>query len=311
MSNNKSKTKSNPIIKKVVKNTANVGDKIPVELVKDNRIQGGYLRGFLGSTTGVTREYILHHPIGVTHLEDDEWVISDPSDVPILLSRTKDPYGQKLADGKAKFLTDKAVEAKYLKLIEGGDLVYTKGKPTTRKAFFTELETEFQAREKPAGSNVKFDVQAALGTSTDDRARVETHIRKLFADMRGEADARFASNFVTCGGPRGDRPQVPLGWAKGLTPANLSDMLLKHGTEGPPRTVEPTESVGVAASVQMDFGGSVNTSSAGQPGQWCYLPRGLSKKVKKEVKLQLQQVKLLLEKETGEEYFFEVSHATS
>jgi hypothetical protein len=303
----KLKTQSSPVIKKAVVNTANPGEALPVKLVKGN-YAGDYVRVFLGSLSGIRREVILHHPIGITDLDGDEWVESEFSDLPLLLSRKDDPYKNKLAELRAGWLVSEAIASGYLKREPDGSVVYdVVSTTTTRKQFFDELKAEFIKNQRD--TKQKFDINVALAGSIDVRSGKEALIRKLFAEKAEEADAKFASAYLTCGGSRADRPQVPVKWAKNLTPQIVCDMLIKHGLDGPQITTD-VASVGVTASVAPPSTIAVSNTGKGTY-QWCFLPKDLKPETKRDAKKAFKELKDIFGAETGKDYIFSVQPVKS
>jgi hypothetical protein len=309
MSNNKAKSKgSQPIIKKIIKNTANVGEKLPVVLVKENRLND-YLRVFSGSPNGVSREFVLHHPIGITDLAVDDWVMSEPSDVPLLLSRAKDPNGQRIADAKAKWLTEKAIIANILRREGDGNIHYAVEDSSTRKEFFEELQLEFAKKQKADKTKNKFDLNTELDASDDPRAAKEAELRTLYAGLKTAVDARFASTYRTCGGSRGDHPQEALEWAKGLTLPVISDMLILHGTNGPQKKPAPVASAAIESS-NKSVPDSISTYSK-QHGQWCFIDNSIPADKRDNMKKTLRTLRENLKAVMKKDYTFTIAEASA
>jgi len=283
---------------------AKVGEAIPVTLVKENRMKD-YIRIFLGSLSGSRREAILHHPIGQTGLQESAWVMSDPSDIPLLLSRVDDPKKEAIRDLRANWILEKAVVAGHLKQDVDGTYVYAVGEPTTRSVFFAHLRSEWAAKQ-PKDQKGKFDLNSALAACVDPRNAAERGIRKLLADYAEEAERKFPSRYLTCGGSRGDRPQVAVQWADGLPAQNVCDMLILHGINGSP-TDPQTEGTDDVTLLGMTVPGTVHTSVTGNSGQWCYIPMDLSAKVRKDTRASLANIKKDLEAETGKKFSFTVT----
>jgi hypothetical protein len=302
----KSKTRSAPIVKKEVRNTAKVGEAISITLVKENRMKD-YIRIFLGSLSGTRREAILHPPIGQTGLGEDEWVMSDPSDIPLLLSRVDDPKKEALRDLRTNWILEKAVVAGHLKKEADGTYVYAVGEPTTRSVFFAQLRSEWAAKQ-PKDQKGKFDLNSALAACVDQRNTAERAVRKMLADYAKEAEGKFPSRYLTCGGSRGDRPQVSVQWAKGPPAQSVCDMLVLHGINGPPAGPLTGNSDGDTVA-GTDVPGTVCTSGTGNSTQWCFLPADLPTDIRKGTRASLAKVKKELEAATGKKYNFTVSEA--
>jgi hypothetical protein len=309
MSNNTStKARSAPIVKKEVKNSCGPGTNIPVILNDEPRL-GEYLRVLIKSTTGVTRELIFHHPVGVTDLDDDDWVVSEVGDIPSLLSRMKDPHAEEIAAARAAWLEQKAIEAGLLEKDASDNTVYTGSTQTTRAAFFKELKEIHSKKKTDKVKPDKFDLKDALSRSVDSRAAKEAAIRDLFANQAAAVEREFSSTFRTMGGSRGDRPQEAIGWAKKCTAASLSDMLVKHGIEGPMLS-SSTESVGDAKPFRFPKRVTTNTTG-GESDQWCFLPGSLSKTAKKKTKDALNNIKNALDAAGHKNLVFTVSERSA
>lgn len=272
-------------------------------LSKDKRV-GDYLRVYVGATSDVHREFVLHRPIGLTDLQDDDWVMSEPSDIPILLSRSEDPNKKVIADQRANWLIGKAVEATLLKAEKDGSIVYNSSNPTSRSEFFSELKSEFEKNERK-GSKSKFDLLSALNKSTDPRAGVELRIRDLFSKRSAEADGSFPSTYRTLGGVRGDQPQVALSWARGLKIQEVADVFIKHGVNGPPIAGGPRVG-GYARKVPVDDISVLTKGSEANPNQWCFLPDGLDKTIRKDVHDKLRKVRNIVNSKLGGEFIIQV-----
>jgi hypothetical protein len=283
-----------------------VGEVISITLVKENRMKD-YIRVFLGSLSGTRREAILHPPIGQTGLEEDEWVMSDPSDIPLLLSRVDDPKKEVLRDLRVRWILEKAVVAGHLKKEVDGTYVYAVGEPSTRGAFFAQLRSEWAAKQ-PKDQKGQFDLNSALAACVDPRNTAERAIRKMLADYAKEAEEKFPSRYLTCGGSRGDRPQESVQWAKGLPAQNVCDMLVLHGINGPPTEPQTEESGGDTVD-GTSVPGTVCTNATGTASQWCFLPAGIPKDARGRTRALLATAKRELEAATGKKYIFTVTEA--
>jgi hypothetical protein len=306
--NNSTKTRSAPIVKKEVKNSCGPGTNIPVILNDEPRL-GEYLRVLIKSTTGVTRELIFHHPIGVTDLDDDDWVISEVGDIPSLLSRTKDPYAEEIATARAAWLEQKAIEAGLLEKDASDNTVYTGSKKTTRATFFKELKEIHSKKKTDKVKLDKFDLKDALSRSVDPRAAKEAAVRDLFANQAAAVEREFSTTFRTMGGSRGDRPQEAISWAKKCTAASLSDMLIKHGIEGPMLSAS-AGSIGDTKPLSVPKEVTANTTGR-ESNQWCFLPSSLDKTAKKRTKDALNNIRSALDAAGHKDLVFTVSERSA
>lgn len=298
MSTNKPKTRSAPIVKKEVKNNVGPTKPMVVNLTKDTAV-GDYLRIFLGTNLGGKTEMILHRPIGVTDLDKDDWVLSEPENIQFLIARSEDPERAKIAQAKNGWLLDKALGANLLVKEEGTDRYVYPGTKETRTEFFTRLKTAWKNDKQNEGK--AFNLATALSRSNEPVAPVEIKIRNLFTELGPEAEREFRSVFRTHGGARADRPQESLEWAKSRTLQEITDTILKYGVSGPPIVPAVRGDVGVAPNAPSM--GTLVAEPPGQPGQWCFLPDSFNAKKKLEVKAALKAIKEKLETDSGTDKF--------
>jgi len=80
------------------------------------------------ATNGVrTRSWLAHHPIGVTKLDGGDWVWTNMSDVPTLLSQRSDPDAEELVANRAEARLVIAVQDGLLAQDKDGTRRYPKG----------------------------------------------------------------------------------------------------------------------------------------------------------------------------------------
>jgi hypothetical protein len=74
----------------------------PIEYVPDKRLKGAVI--FTVHTGGgLSRQMVCHHPIGITDLNGNDWVVSDISDINHLLRTKDDPGFEKLRAQRGMF----------------------------------------------------------------------------------------------------------------------------------------------------------------------------------------------------------------
>jgi len=94
-------------------NPAHAGE---FSFVNDPRVKDSFVV-MVAAPEGI-RSFTFHHPIGITKLDGKQWVVSETSDIPLLLSREKDPN---------KKLVDEARDGKILRSAVRAELLKTSG----------------------------------------------------------------------------------------------------------------------------------------------------------------------------------------
>jgi len=303
MSTTLKKTKSSgPSVKKV-QNKAGPSEALKVILNRETKL-GNYLRLFVSTDLAAKREYVLHHPVGMHSLQDDDWVVSEVSDIPLLLQRSDDPNAQKLIALKSGWIQEQLVAEGLITLNSNGEGTYpNSGK--VRSDFLKSLKEAWK-KENPDGKKTNFRIGDALSLSSEQAASEESDIRAYMAVIGPVADLKFKSNHETKGGTRGDRPQVCSEWMSGKTPNELLDALVKGAIEGPSTTKTTggdgaMDDVGVADEV-ID-----NIIGGGHPDQWCFLDPSISAEGKAKIKPTLRTIKEDLSSNNEDEYVFIVA----
>jgi hypothetical protein len=244
---------------------------------------GKYLRIIQGSPSGNT-EYILHHPIGVTALRGDQWVLSDPSEVAHLVSRIDDPDAEKRKQDLEELQLHACLKLPDVFADADGLLEYT---AFTKIGTYSDFRATVKEAKKSAGS--KWNRANWLNQSTDERAKIELRLDAIKAKTQVEFERKYPNTYQTRGGPRRDQDQVALEWADGLSLEQLQNELFRAYSEGPPPLFTETETPSIS---------NEGWASSGKPGDTIsgIIPdfRDLSAKEKKTIKNCLKSINQLL-----------------
>jgi hypothetical protein len=268
-------------VKKTVNKKVGPGENISPELLKDKAV-GDYLRILLGHDNGTAIEMIVHHPIGVHDLSDDDWVISSPEEVTQLKLRSKDPNYSSLMAQRTKYLRDEAVAAKLIEIGDKGAVVYPSKED--RGKFLESLKKK-HTKSNEADKNYKFILDLALEKedSKDPNIQAEKAYRQWLKANQKKAEEKFPQNFRTTKGPLADQPQSAIHWLKGLKVAEVGSSLMKHGTIGP---VEGSEH-------GSDPDDMTTISTTGAMNQWFFYSSN-DKSKKKEVRELADKIRKLI-----------------
>jgi len=171
-------------------------------------------------TTGpsLKMEQVVHHPIGVTNLEKDEWVISSLEDVMLMANRREDPRKKAIDERRGHYIHNlMATGDRGCPTIFSDGKIYYRGDTRLSKPREDWLK---QLRQDPCPLTA--DEQLFVNTE-------ESQIRhwKLTHGIREEVETRFPYTFSTCGGPLEERPQVAQTEFKGLPKEAVVDLLIK------------------------------------------------------------------------------------
>jgi hypothetical protein len=287
---NKGNQRSKPIpfVKKEKSTKLALNTPMATELAQEPLL-GNYLRVFLGTSNDkIRRELTVHRPIGETDLAKDDWVATPSGEVPILLSRRKNPYVAQISAARQEYLESVLVQEGLLIEDAAGNVTLPCGK--SRAAYHAEIKTAWAASNPP--KDQKYDFERELSRSIGEAAREETEVRNRLTALGPGADTKFVSTFRTRSGPNSDQDQVALKWAKGLPLSAVADTILKHGISGPP--VRPgMDETGVATGAVK--APPVAKDPTGNPNQWCFLPPDLPKKEKKDARDALAKAKAIFD----------------
>jgi len=194
----------------------------------------------IASDCGVV-QHTIHHPIGFTDLDSDDWVITPTSEIPVLLSRADDPEERKrVSDLQLKVRETEAVEQGTVVPVDGklfypGEIPQERAPLVTvaRKAaeakFKALLKQEEKTEKKPKGPAKKLDPKAYL----DELSPEVKVLEQKFLQVRDspvtlkKAEAIHPFKYRTRGGPLADRDQIACPPLKGMSKAKVQDFLTK------------------------------------------------------------------------------------
>jgi hypothetical protein len=130
-----------------------------VSMIDEKRLKG-YFRVFVGGPQGESPlEVVLHHPVGITDLDDDDWVASSPYDLAKLLERVKDPNQQAISDARSAHIRNAAILNGCLTVNGDGKMVL--GETGVLRSTFLKDFEKF-VKEDRNEKNFKFNLAAAL-----------------------------------------------------------------------------------------------------------------------------------------------------
>jgi hypothetical protein len=270
-------------IKKMVDKKAGPAENISAELLNDKAI-GEYIRLFVGTAGGTPTELILHHAIGVTDLDADEWVASSPDEIAHMKTRSKDPNYASLIAKRTQYIRDKAIEDDKLVVIDGS--VYHAGEVRMERSKFLDALKKSALKKHQGEKNYKFILSVALDEADqkDPLVQMEKAYRNWVGPIQAEAEEKFPQTYRTMKGPLSDTPQVAISWLKAKKIAEVEPMLIKHGVNGPvifySKTIE-----------KDDF----TTSGVGNPTQWFFFNHS-NNTVKDEVRKHAKKIRELVGK---------------
>jgi hypothetical protein len=218
------------VVKKSVAKKAHPTGAIPAEFVP-NRVVGDYLHLFVGGPKGIPSGVVIHHPIGITDLDDGSWVFSSPEDVNFMVSRAKDPRASELANKRSKLLREKALAAGLIAEGKNGELQYHDG--TVRSGYLKRLEAASVATHKGV-ADFKYNTDVALAEDSMCYAKEEVEYREFLRKTSAEVEGEYPTIFRTCKGPMADQMQEAVGWLQNLPISEVQAMIFKYGVSGPP-----------------------------------------------------------------------------
>jgi hypothetical protein len=218
------------------------GEKLKARLESEAGIE--YLRFYIGSPGGETPfEMILHRPIGITDLDDDDWVKSTAADVSLLLARRTSPNKKEIASKILGFKKQSAVDNKLIQLDANGVVLYPSGadrnvflephrkvaKGTVKdsnKAIADWKKADKSTRspnppEKVSENTALISALSSLKTikeAKEEIAYAEFTSSKAINEL---ARKKFPDEYRSLKGVFADTPQIAVPWAKGLTKEQL------------------------------------------------------------------------------------------
>lgn len=244
-------TEQRPVTKTVTKTPmTNPGENLKVKLGNAGKYE--YLRVFFGGPEGETPfELVLHRPIGITPLDNDEWVVSDPGDYALLLVRESNPDEEVLRVKRDLHKKELAVTDGLISIDSDNVVTY----PVTGH-----VRNEFlEPFKKKVKETIKVAKKAANDWKTADKAtrpkvspgkpnfQLEL-VKELRLDL-GNPDAvaelafsafmakdqtvklaekKFPDSYETLSGVYADTKQDPIPWAKGKGKGQIQQHFAKE-----------------------------------------------------------------------------------
>jgi hypothetical protein len=197
------------------------------EFVNESRIGDSFVVVMAGPS-GV-QSFTFHHPIGVTDVDDEDWVCTPTADIPSLLARRDDPDEADRKAKRDKHRLDLVVTAGLLeKDDDDGPLTY----PDTgvnRQDALAKARTEAKSAVKAEKGKPSPDLYIRFLPKEVQEA--ESSVRKLLAEKKTiqAAETKFpASGYRTRGGPLADRDQEEVDYLSGLSRPQASDAVVKR-----------------------------------------------------------------------------------
>jgi hypothetical protein len=279
-------TQRQVVVKKTVAKKGGPTEAIPVDLVTNKGV-GDYLHLFVGGPKGIPSGAVLHHPIGITDLDDDTWVLSNPEDVRLLLSRSKDPRAAELNEKRAAFLRRQAVDQGLIGLDSAGELVLKDG--TKRSDFLATLKKDATEINKDT-KGWKYSADAVLAREDDVLAEQEKTYRAFLRSQSKVAEGKYPTVYRTMGGPMADIPQRPVFWLTAKTLAEVQTSVFMYGVTGPPVSQVANAAANSAPPAPVPTG-----------DQWAFLPDEATQEEKKAFKDVFRKGKRSLEQKFGKE----------
>lgn len=170
----------------------------------------------------------VHRPIGVTQLEDDDWVVSETSDIPNLLARAEHPDAKRIEEQRSTERRFLAAAAATGLVVSGAGTARSVEGPDGSDFFAALAEARRLAKaQAPKGQQPTPDAYKRLLISDEMRAANEAYLTAISSEaVRTQAEGMFPlPAYETRGGPLADRPQVARPSLKGKSRAQVKDAL--------------------------------------------------------------------------------------
>jgi hypothetical protein len=226
--------------------------KVPLKLMTDRETEIKFVNGVgplkeaftvLMCTGQVTRQYTFHHPIGITALKSDDWVLTPTGEITMLLARQEDPSRARLDEARLKERLELAVNSKFLTKIAGNpdEYHYAGTKNDRHKALDVARKLAKQDKERSEKSkDNKMSVEIVAGYPDFDpihyldkeNAKMEGLIRAYWGqdDTKKYLDKKFESLYQTCSGPMANVKQkscVAVGFGP-ISPQKMQDLFMQR-----------------------------------------------------------------------------------
>jgi len=197
------------------------------EYVSEPRIGDSFVV-VMGGPGGVN-SFTFHHPIGVTEVDDEDWVCTPTGDIPSLLARRDDPDEADRKARRDKHRLDLVVVANLLEKADDEGLLVYPGTDISRQDALAAARAAAKDAVKAEKGKVPPDLYIRFLPQPVQEA--ETLVRKKLASRETiqKAETKFpSSGFRTRGGPLADRDQVSVDYLSGLSRPQALDAVTKR-----------------------------------------------------------------------------------
>lgn len=259
-------------------------EKIPVKVKSDEKSDIIFVnqKGVLNNSFKIvlaypngSKQFTVHHPIGITDLEDHDWVLTESTMVHDLLDRQKDPALQRLQEARRGHLYKLAVEAKKL---DSKDNAYVYPKSglnrdaliaAARRLADKSIEKKVQQWKASTEALPKGEKRPPKPTPPDPIDFFRVEVKKEELDLREflkdpanikKAEEEYPQTFRTLGGTLRDQPQARINEkGKIVDQIEVIDQLVRYintfEVQGgvppaPKRSIEASVSEGLVDEVQ-------------------------------------------------------------
>ena len=172
----------------------------------------------------------VHHPIGITNLDDDDWVCSPTADILSLLLRKEDPTEAARRSNRDKHRLKQAITAGLLveKADSDGDVLY-RDTDVSRQATLSLARSKLK---DAYAKGAKKGPDAYLPFIESETIRKKEAALRAFlahSSVISKAEIAFpSSGYLTKAGPLADRVQKSVGYLEGLSRAQAVDAMIKR-----------------------------------------------------------------------------------
>lgn len=211
-------------IRKAVKSAPNEvhPDKITRTTLKSQKhLKGAFVIAVI-APDDVQEQFTVHHPIGITNCEENDWVMTRSSELHYLAARAQDPKQQQVTtarnERKNKFLVHKQLLEE-----KDGKLYYPKDYTKTRNEYLAEAELHMKADKRPKGARKP----KRSDYLDEDQKEAEERILKALASKESQLFIESETGiqtFRTRGGVLEDQEQIAIKALTGKTPAQAFDI---------------------------------------------------------------------------------------
>lgn len=237
-----------------------------------------------------TTTFVVHHPIGVTDLDEKDWVFTNASEITNLLARSEDPQQNEIEKARAKVRTDVLVAAGLLTRVDDAVHYVLDGKTgPERKVVLAEADhrlREYKAEVKqafvlanpqatPDEVNRKVKIDRGRNDFLPEEIKsAEQIIASVLADdvVKEFAETSVPQTFRTMKGDQSDRHQVKCALLGNYDRAHAEDAIIKwlaqnlgSGPDPKPKVRDPAtakaEALAFAAAIKGDLEGKPLTDA--------------------------------------------------